>query len=98
MNIVVSKSDRADKTLKAMIDGKTIHVGSSAHEDYRIHKNEDRKQRYINRHKKNETWGADGVETAGFWAKNLLWNKPTLQASIDDINKRFKKLNVKYKK
>ena len=97
MNIVVSKSDRADKKLKAMVDGKTIHFGSSAHEDYRIHKNEDRKQRYINRHKKNETWGADGVETAGFWAKHVLWNKPTLQASIDDINKRFNKLTVTYK-
>ena len=72
MNIVVSKSDRADKKLKAMVDGKTIHFGSSAHEDYRIHKDGDRKQRCINRHKKNETWGADGVETAGFWSKSMF--------------------------
>ena len=90
MNVVISKSDRADKKLKAMVDGKTIHFGSSAHEDYRIHKDGDRKQRYINRHKKNETWGADGVETAGFWSKHVLWNKRTSQASVDDINKRFK--------
>ena len=33
MNVIISKSDRADKKLKAMVDGKTIHFGSIAHED-----------------------------------------------------------------
>ena len=97
MNVIISKSDKADKKLKTVVDGKSIHFGGKGYEDFTTHKTEDRKQRYINRHKKNETWGADGVETAGFWAKHVLWNKPTLQASIDDINKRFKKINVKYK-
>ena len=37
--------------------------------------------------------------TAGFfYNKHVLWNKPTLKASIDDTNKRFKHLNVKMKK
>jgi hypothetical protein len=31
--------------------------------------------------------------TAGFLAKNVLWNKPTLTASIEDINKRYKGAN-----
>ena len=39
-----------------------------------------------------------GVKTAGFWSKNVLWNKPTLKSSVDDINKKFKSLNVKMKK
>ena len=26
---------------------------------------------------------------AGFYALNLLWNKPTLQASINDTEKRY---------
>ena len=53
------------------------------------------KDRYIARHKKNEDHGLSGVKTAGFWSKILLWNKPTLEASVDDINKKFKHLNVK---
>ena len=36
-----------------------------------------------------------GAKTAGLWPANVLWNKPTLKASIGDMNKRFKSLNVK---
>ena len=30
-----------------------------------------------------------------FYSKHVLWNKPTIQASIDDINKKPKSLNAK---
>ena len=63
--------------------------------DFAKYKNTDRKEAYLSRHKKNENWGASGVKTAGFWSANLLWNQPTLKASIDNINKRLKGLNVK---
>ena len=53
-------------------------------------KNTDRKERYIDRHKNNEDWNKSGAKTAGFYSKHVLWKKPTLKASIDDINKRFK--------
>ena len=59
------------------------------------HENKERKDAYIDRHKKNEDWTKSGVKAAGFWSKNIIWNKPTLQASVADINKRFKHLNVK---
>ena len=65
--------------------------------DYTKHKNTDRKDSYIARHKKNEDHGLSGVKTAGFWSVIFLWDKPTLKASIDDINKKFKQLNVKMK-
>ena len=61
------------------------------------HENTDRKDNYIARHKNNEDWNKSGAKTAGFYSKRVLWNKPTLKASIDDINKRFKHLNVKMK-
>ena len=61
------------------------------------HKDKDRKQRYIDRHKKNENWGASGVDTAGFYAKHVLWNKDTLTTSVDDLNKKFKNINIKLK-
>ena len=47
--------------------------------------------------KNNEDWNKSGTKTAGFYSKHVLWNKPTLKESIDDINKRFKDLNVKMK-
>jgi protein required for attachment to host cells len=88
MEIIVKKSDKTGKKYMAVIDGKkTIHFGQAGASDFTIHKDLERKQRYINRHKKRESW--DNPETAGFWAKNLLWNKETLKESINDINKKY---------
>jgi hypothetical protein len=42
---------------------------------------EARKQRYINRHKNNETWSKSGTDTAEFWSRWLLWNLPTKKDS-----------------
>ena len=98
MDIVISKSEKADKKMKAVINGKkTIHVGQAGASDMTQHKDKDRKQAYMNRHKKRENWGASGVDTAGFWSKNLLWNKDTLTKSVDDINKKYKSINIKFK-
>ena len=93
IRIVISPSQRSDKKFKAVIDNnKTIHFGSQGASDFTLHKSEERKQRYINRHQENED-GAD-PKTAGFYAKNILWNKPTIQASIKDTNQGFKRLHI----
>ena len=76
---------------------KTISFGDSNYSDYTKHKDPKRKENYIVRHKKMEHWGKDGVQSAGFWHRYLRWNKKTLTSSVDDINKRFKSLNVKIK-
>ena len=89
MQIILSKSTRADKKYMVKIQNKTIHFGSSAHSDYTIHNDPERKRRYIARHKAREKWTKSGIKTAGFWSKHLLWNKPTLSASIRDINNKF---------
>jgi hypothetical protein len=57
--------------------------------DFTIHKDEQRKQRYINRQKNNEHWSKSGIDTAGFWSRWLLWNKPTIKESYIDIKRRF---------
>lgn len=71
--------------------GKKVFFGQYGAEDFTIHKDEERKQRYINRHKKREEkyWNKSGINQASFWSRFLLWNKPTLQASYEDIKKRF---------
>lgn len=66
---------------------KTIHFGANGYEDYTMHKDPKRKERYKQRHR-NESWR--DYMTAGFWARWLLWNKPTLLESIIDTEKRFK--------
>ena len=96
MDIVIKKSDKKSKPYDAVINGtKTVSVGEKGASDYTKHKDKYRKERYIDRHSKNEKWGATGVKTAGLWSNSALWNKPTLQASIADVNQRFKSLNVK---
>ena len=95
MDIVISKSNRKDKKLKAVIDNKkTIHFGASGYSDYTKHKDDTRKDAYIQRHKKNENW-AD-FKTAGFYAKHILWNKPSILESVKDTNKQFKNIHIKY--
>ena len=69
--------------------GKTVHFGARGMSDYTKHKNSARMKRYSNRHKRKESWSSSGITTAGFWAKNLLWNKPTIGGSKRDISKRF---------
>ena len=94
--IIISKSKNKDKKYSAVIDGKkTIHFGATGYSDYSVHKDPERKQRYINRHKSREDWS--DPTTAGFMSKNLLWNKPTLTESIKDTNNRFKNINIKLK-
>ena len=98
MEVVLSKYKKPDKKYDARIDGsETVSFGQEGASDFTKHKNTDRKEIYIDRHKKNEDWTKTGVKTAGWMSKHVLWNKPTLKASIDDINKRFKNMNVKMK-
>jgi hypothetical protein len=88
MNIVLSKSSRKDKKFQVRIDGeKTIHFGATGYSDFTLHKDKKRRDRYDNRHRAREDW-TDPL-TAGFWAKWILWNKPTLLGSIRDTNRRF---------
>ena len=97
MEIVITKSKNLEK-YDARIDGtKTVSFGQKGASDFTKHKNTYRKERCIDRHKKNEGWNNSGAKTAGFYSKHVLWNKPTLKESIDDINKRFKSLNINMK-
>ena len=93
---VIKPSHLQNKKYDAVIDDKkTIPFGQRGASDYTIHKDDERKERYINRRKKNEDW--DNICTAGFWSKNILWNKKTITESIKDTNNRFKNFNVKNK-
>ncbi len=92
MEVRIQKSKRKDKTYDAVVDGKTISFGAKGYSDYTIHKDDERKERYMKRHKSNENWS--DPKTAGFYAKHILWNRKTIKESIADTNKKFG-LNIK---
>ena len=74
------------KRAPRQVKTKCIKFGDRRYGNYTVHKDAKRKASYIRRHKKREDWG--DMKTAGFWSKNLLWNKPSLRASIRDVERR----------
>lgn len=90
MAYILSRSRRADKKFQVITpSGKKVYFGAKGYQDYTMHKNPERKRNYISRHSTREKWGKSGLDTAGFWSRWLLWNLPSIDASIKDIQKRF---------
>jgi hypothetical protein len=94
MQVSIKPSDKKGKKMTAVFTDKktgkkkTIHFGAKGMSDFTIHKDPKRKERYLKRHKVNENW--NNPETAGALSRWILWNKPTLSASIKDFKTRFK--------
>lgn len=65
--------------------GKKIRFGAKGYEDFTIHKDEARKQRYINRHKKREEKFWNDPNTKSYWSRWLLWEKPTIEEAYENI-------------
>ena len=97
MQIVISPSDKPSNKFEARIDGnKSIHFGAKGYEDFTIHKDTERRERYLQRHRgMGEDW--NNPLTAAFYATNILWNKPTITESIKDTNRRFKNISIMFK-
>jgi hypothetical protein len=91
MNIIIKPSSKPDKKYTAIIDKKSIHFGASGMSDYTIHKDDERKQRYLQRHKHDHF---NNPLYPSFFSTNLLWNKKTLSESIKDTNKKYN-VNIK---
>jgi len=84
----IMKSSRKNKKYMAMFkDGKVVHFGDTRYEDFTVHKDEERKRLYLLRHKKNEDW--NNPYSAGSLSRYILWNKPTINDSVEDFKKRF---------
>jgi len=87
------KSTRKGKKLMAIFTNhengefKIIHFGQLPYLDFTIHKDKERKERYIARHSKRENW--NNPYSAGTLSRYILWNKPTIKASIKDFKKKF---------
>ena len=69
--------------------GKKIYFGQYGASDFTIHKDEARRQRYIERHKNRENWKKSGIDTAGWWSYWYLWSKPTKKEAYNYIKSHF---------
>lgn len=92
MKVVFKKSTNPNKKYMAVFyEGKkkvkTTHFGAAGMSDYTKHRDEARKQRYINRHRTNENWS--NYMSAGALSRWILWNQKTLTASKADYKRRF---------
>lgn len=68
-------------------DGTKTSFGASGYDDYTQHHDEERRKAYRSRHKKDlET---NDPTRAGYLSYYILWNKPTLKASIEDYKRMF---------
>ena len=84
-------TSKGKKYMAIFYDGdkkvKTTHFGAAGMSDFTKHRDEERKQRYLDRHRARENW--NDKFSAGALSKFILWNKPTLSASIADYKKHF---------
>ena len=94
MYVSIKPSDSKTKKYKAIFYDdnkkkiKTTQFGAKGYSDYTIHHDDERKQRYLDRHRKTENW--NDFKTAGSLSRWVLWNKKSIKSSISDYKKRFK--------
>ena len=71
-------SRKNNKYAATLPSGKKIHFGSSQYPDYLIHKDKERRERYLARAKKIKNKQGEltytNPESSNFWSIRLLWN------------------------
>ena len=92
MSYTLSPSKRSSK--KWMVttpEGKVVHFGAAGYEDYTTHGDSRRRDLYLSRASRQPgvDWSESGVDTPGWWARWLLWSKPSLKSAIREIKNRF---------
>jgi hypothetical protein len=92
--VTITKSDLKGKKMKAVFlskdrkTKKTIHFGQANASDYTKSGDKDQRQRYLDRHRKNENW--NNPQTAGALSRWILWGDSTsLNKNIASFKKRF---------
>ena len=83
-----------DKAQPTFGKEKIVHFGADGYKDFIIYNREDgkilanqRKDLYILRHKMKEDW--NDPTSRGALSRWILWNLPTLDASIESYRKKF---------
>ena len=90
MKIILKKSNRKNKKFVVEMPeyGHMHHFGDSRYEDFTTHGNDKRKSSYLARHWK-ENWTKANIHSPAFWSRHLLWNKPSIKASIRTLKEHL---------
>ena len=85
-------SHNPDKKYDAVLETdegreKVVSFGAKGMDDFTKTRDESQKKRYLARHRARESW--TDPETPGFWAKHILWNKPTIAESLRSTKVAF---------
>ena len=78
----------------AIIDNKRISLGATGYDDYTTTQDNKKRENYIKGHSK-EDWTRNNLESAAFMSRWILWEKPTIQEAVRNVNKFYK--DVKFK-
>lgn len=85
----VRRSSRANKKWAAEFnDGTVTHFGAPGYSDYTKHRDLDRRENYIQRHKRDLR--TRNPKKPGFLSMYILWNKPSIEGSRRDFNRRLR--------
>jgi hypothetical protein len=97
----IKKSDKPEKKMKATFckckikddckgtNHKTVHFGLKGSQTYLDHKDKDKREAYLARHKANENW--NDPDTAGALSRWILWGPYTsLSKNINYFKNKFK--------
>ena len=93
--IKIEKLKSGDKKYEAIFErnGKTIKrkFGAKGMSDFTIHKDKERREKYINRHKKKEQnlWKTSPMSPATL-SRFILWSAPTMSVAVSNYRKKFK--------
>jgi hypothetical protein len=93
--IKIVKSPKPEKKYRAVFCRETsngskiknIDFGSKGMSDYTKHRDPERKQRYIQRHRSRENW--EQPDNPGSLSRWILWNKPSFRESVKSYKKKF---------
>ena len=94
--VVITRSNKSDKRFTAEFPNKKIHFGSKGGSTFIDHGNTQTKRAWEARHRVNEDWR--DWDSAGALAKNILWNKNSLRASLTDLNSKQKQYKFSMKR
>lgn len=88
---VVESPVKGKKWRAKFSDDTTTDFGATGYSDYTKHKDKDRRDNYIARHKSDLETG--DPRRAGYLSMFILWNKPSLESSIADYKRRLRSDN-----
>ena len=83
----IEPAHNSKKKWRAVFDETHTEFGDSSSEDYTQHKDKERRRLYRLRHEKDLK--TNDPTRAGYLSYFILWNKPTMKASISDYKKQF---------